>query len=378
MAPLVARRPSPERQRLVQYFFFGTLLVLLYQSARLLAAFYIPLLAAGLLAMSVYPLHRRVRRAMPRRPGAAAALSAAATVLAIVLPLAALGWVFFREASKVAPVARDWLDGLRGWQPDRAPALPPAAQRLWDRGQALLTLWDIRPREVLLANLDALGSHAGELAGILLRNLLMVAVDFAALVFSLFLFLRNGPGLLRRLTELVPMAPEHKATLGDRVLDTVLAVVHGVLGVALLQGVLTGIGLALFHVPFPVLLGALTALSGPIPIIGVGAVLGPVVVCLYASGLVAQAWKVLLWSVVVVGGVDNILRPILISARAKLPLWLLFFGILGGLHLYGFTGLLIGPVLVALALAFSNIYRQEYAALLQGRPPGAEQQENRK
>ena len=346
-----------DRQRPVRYFFFGALFLLLYQTGRMLAVFYVPLLAAGILAMAVYPAHRRLLRAWPGRPSAAAAATAALTLLVVVLPLCALAWVFVDEAPSIAPAARQWLSGLGAGPRGRLDAWLLAANP-W------LSVWDIDPKEILLGDLEALGAHAAGFAAVVLRNLLMVFIDLAALAVSLFFALRDGPAGLQALLELVPLEPAHKETLRARVEDTVIAVMRGVLGVATLQGVLAGLGLALFGVPFPVLLGALAALAAPVPIIGVGLVLAPVVFCLLLAGATAQAWKVAVWSIVVVAGTEQVLRPLLISSRARLPLWLLFFAVLGGMRLYGFAGLLIGPVLAALALSLAGIYRREYAKLL--------------
>ena len=109
---------------------------------------------------------------------------------------------------------------------------------------------------------------------------------------------------------------------------------------------------------------AVTAFFAPIPIVGTGVVWVPTAVGLLVSGAPDKALAVALWSVLIVGTVDNFLRPILIGAEAKLPILLLFFGMLGGLQVYGFAGIIVGPVIVALFLALADIYRREYRWLL--------------
>jgi len=350
-------RLTYDSQRPLRWFFFGALFFLLYHTARMLATFYLPLLAAGILAMGIYPVHRRLMKAGPGRPSAAASATAALVVLIVVVPFCALAWVFFHEAPFIAPAARDWFASLGAGPRGRLDAWLLAANP-W------LSAWKIDPKEILLGDLEALGAHMTGVAAAVVRNLLMVAVDLAALGVSLFFFLRDGPAGLNALFDLVPLAPEHKETIRARVADTVSGVVRSVLGVAALQGVLTGFGLALFHVPFPVLLGALTAFASPVPVIGIGLILGPVTACLALSGATVQAWKVGLWSVIVVSGADHIARPLLINSRAKLPMWFLFLAILGGMRLYGFAGMLIGPVLAALAVSLAGIYRREYSQVL--------------
>lgn len=355
-----AARRTMDRQRLVRYFFFGAFLFLLYQSGRLLFAFYLPILAAVLLVMLVYPVHARLLAAWPGRPTAAASVTATLTLLLIVLPLCGIGWVFFTEAARLAPTTRAWFDGLGDWQDRFAPA-----RAAIEAGRRWLAAWHVDPQAVLLENLEELGGHLTGLAGALVRNAVVFAIDLGALAGLVFVLLRDGPSLLRKLTDLVPMPSEHKELLLARIAETALAVVHGVLGVAAIQGALAGIGLAFLRVPFPVVLGALTAIVSPVPFLGIGAVMIPVVLGLAMSGHTDQALKVAVWAICVVGTADNFLRPILISAQVRLPLWLLFFGVMGGLKLYGFAGLLIGPVIVTVALAFASIYRKEYRSLLE-------------
>lgn len=345
------------RQRPLRWFFFGVLFFLLYSTGRMLAAFYLPLMAAGILAMGIYPVHRRVLRRWPQRPSAVAAATAAGTLLIVVLPLCGLAWVLFHEAPLVAPTARQWWDSLGAGSRGRLDSWLEAANP-W------LSAWKIDPAQILLGDLEALGTHLTGVAAAVVRNLLLLLVDLAVLGISLFFFLRDGPAGIRALFHLVPLPPQDKETLRARVEDTVIGVMRAVLGVAALQGFLAGIGLALFHVPFPVLLAALTALAAPIPVIGVGVILGPITVCLALAGATTQAWGVGLWSLIVVSGAEQVLKPFVISLRAKLPLWLLLLAILGGMRLYGFAGLLIGPVLVALALSLAGIYRREYSRVL--------------
>ncbi|MBI5200224.1 MAG: AI-2E family transporter [Elusimicrobia bacterium] len=347
-------------QRIVRWFFFGAFLLLLHQSVRMMAAFYVPLLAAGLLAMALLPLHRRLLARLPRHPYVAAAATAVGAMLLVVLPLFGLGWVFFRDAIALEPVARAWLSGAvrepgRGWS-----ALFPEGGAL----AGLFAAWHVDPQEILLRNLSALGADATGWAATLVRHVATLSLDTAAMLCLLFVLLRDGPTLLARLIELIPLPAEHKETLRARIADTIRAVINGALYLALIQGALAALGLMLLRLPFPVLLGALTTLASPIPIIGTNLILVPVIFCLYVSGHAAQAWKLAAWSFLVVSGADHVLRPILISSAAKLPVWLLFFGILGGLKLYGVAGLLVGPVLVTLALAFASIYRRDYAEVL--------------
>jgi len=160
------------------------------------------------------------------------------------------------------------------------------------------------------------------------------------------------------------MAPANKKAVINSLQTTLYAVIRGVLVVALLQGVLAGGGFALIGVPFPVLLGLLIMILAVIPFFGPATIWGPVSIGLALNGDMTKSLLVLAWGALVISVIDNFLRPLLISKDAKLPVLLLFFGIFGGLKAYGAVGLLIGPVMIALLLAFINIYRREYDWLL--------------
>jgi len=350
---------------MVQYFFFAVLLTLLWQIIRILSPFYVALIGSAILAMLIHPLHEWVLRRLPRIPSIVAGASTVFVVLLVILPLSLLAWNAIREATKVYPVVQRWVTEtplLQGTVD--LSDFPPQVTALWERSSKLFDQWHIEPQRILLQNVDSLGKQVTRLTTGAIKNTFFLIFNLLVLAFTLFFFLRDGPFIIQRTVELIPMAPENKEAVMHRLQVTLYAVVRGVLVVAILQGALAGLGFWMFGVPFPVLLGMITCFLGVIPFIGPASVWLPVVVGLGVSGLYQQAILVFLWGTLVVSVVDNFLRPLLISSDAKLPVLLLFFGLVGGLRLYGFAGLLIGPVIIALGLAFINIYRREYHWLL--------------
>jgi predicted PurR-regulated permease PerM len=352
------------RRRLFQYFFFGALLLLLWQVLTMMAPFYVAIFGAAILAILVYPAHAALLRRIPRA-NPAATLSTVLTLLVVVIPILLFVWLFIKQATRVYPVVQDWVVALHQAQDGQPPAkLSPKVVSLWENLRRFMDFWHIDPSEILLKNVDELGQRMTAMARGAIRNTLLVLINVLALAFTLFFFLRDGPHIHHRVIELVPMDESHKKALAERVIATLYAVIRGILVVALVQGTLAGIGYAIFGVPFPIMLGVATSILSPIPFIGTGGIAILVAIGLLLSGSFAQAAGVLLWNLLLLSSIDHILRSILISADAKLPLLLLFFGLLGGLNLYGFAGLLIGPMVIALLLVFINIYRQDYRWLL--------------
>lgn len=353
------------RHRLFQACFFSVFALTAWQLHRILANFYVALFGAGLLALVVYPVHDRILKRLRDRPNLSAVLTTALVVLMVVLPCLTAGWVAVKQASKLVPVASGWLEerGYEGGMPT-AELLPPRARELWTTASGLLRERGVDPKTWLMQGIEEISGSITGLAKAALKNILFFLFQLGVLTFSLFFLLRDGAKVFRRVVELVPLPDEHKTALVARLYTTVTAVLRGIFVVAGVQGLLAAVGYFLFGVPFSVLLGAVTAFFAPIPIVGTGVVWVPTAAGLLVSGSPDKALAVALWSVLIVGTVDNFLRPILIGAEAKLPILLLFFGMLGGLQVYGFAGIIVGPVIVALFLALADIYRREYRWLL--------------
>jgi predicted PurR-regulated permease PerM len=141
--------------------------------------------------------------------------------------------------------------------------------------------------------------------------------------------------------------------------DTLSAVVQAMLVTGIVQGVLAGMAYWFCGLPFSLFLGVLSAFVSLIPY-AVPLVWVSCAVYLASSGSVGAAIFLSIYGVTVISSVDNIVRPLVIGERAKLSAFLLFFAILGGLSVYGFLGLLLGPVVVATVVTFLQIYREEY------------------
>ena len=156
------------------------------------------------------------------------------------------------------------------------------------------------------------------------------------------------------------MDDKHKDRIATQLYLTITAVVRGMFLIAISKGTLAGIGFSIGQVPSPAVLGFVTMFLALIPFVGATVVWLPVSIYYLAQGSMGKGIFLLLWGALVVSLVDDFLRPILIGSRAKLPFLFLFFGILGGIKIYGPLGLFLGPLLVALVIAFIKIYREEY------------------
>ncbi len=348
---------------LVTAFFFSLLLVLLYGALLILSPFLKALVWAGILAVLFYPGYASLLGTLGGRANTAALIVIALITVIVVLPGIRLATYLSHEAvDLVKTIAammsqegsevwkqQPWLQTLLGW---------------WSFLGVELTGRDFQVnwREIILegAKLSS-GAVVSQVTGVA-QNFLLFIANFIIVLISLFFFLRDGATFCHKLRRLLPMDQEHQERLFTNIVNATFAVVHGCLVVAIIQGILAGTAYWLLGVPYALIWAVLTAFVALLPVGGTTLVSIPVTIYLFAQGETMRALLLLIWSIGVVGTVDNILKPMFIGTRLKLPLLLLFLGILGGLTVFGALGLILGPVLLALLAALLDVYSEEYAA----------------
>jgi predicted PurR-regulated permease PerM len=359
---------SINRQLLFRLFFFGVFIYLLYQFLHILSPFVTALMGAVTLTLIFYPAHVRIRRVI-RNPQISAAVSTVLILLIIVAPVILLAWLLVKEAAQVFPTVQTWMKAAAHSPGDSwAQALPAPLHALWMRLEQYFALWEVDLQHLILTNINQIGNEITAFGAKTVKNILFIIFDFVVLIFTLFFFLRDGAKMIRWVVDLVPMEPENKELILQRLDRTLSAVVRGVFITASTQGVLAGIGFLVTGVHFPVLLTFATAFMALIPIAGAASVWLPVAIYTLAKGSLAKGLFLLLWGGLVVSLVDNFLRPVIIGEKAKLPVLLLFLGILGGLQVYGFVGILVGPLMIASVMAFAKIYREQYHRTAPAKP----------
>jgi predicted PurR-regulated permease PerM len=347
------------RRLLFRLFFFAAFAYLLYQVVVLLSPFLSALAGSATLVVLFQPIHRRML-AWTKRPSLAAAISTVLVLLVVVLPFLVVGWLLVGESQAMMPQAKAWAAEIqRSGEPRLERILPKALMDLVTGADAFADKWGVDLRDMIARAIDAIGGAAADLAKLVLSNVVGVILDVVVIVLGVFFFLRDGAVMIRSVVDLLPMEGVHKELVVRRLDQTFAAVVRGTILTAAAQGLVAGIGFAIAGVRFSVLLGIVTFLSAFIPFIGAAGVWVPATLWLFAEGGTWQPWFMLGWGVLV-SFVDNILKTVLISGRAKIPTFLLFLGILGGLRVYGVLGVFIGPMVLGLLTAFAGIYREQY------------------
>jgi predicted PurR-regulated permease PerM len=173
-----------------------------------------------------------------------------------------------------------------------------------------------------------------------------------------FYFFRDGKELMQLLIKISPLPDSEDKVIFERMARAVRAVAVGTLLIALIQGTLVALGFFIFGVPRPVLLGMFASLGALMPGIGTTIVTAPAVIYLFATGNTVMGVGLLVWSVLIVGLVDNLVGPYLIGRKNNMHPFIILISVLGGIGLFGPIGFIIGPVTVTLFFVLLEIYNQ--------------------
>ncbi|HTY65152.1 MAG TPA: AI-2E family transporter [Alphaproteobacteria bacterium] len=335
----------------------AVLLLLALGSLLVLRPFLPALLWAAILAVSTWPLYVRLERLLGGRRSLSALVMTGGVALVLLVPMLVLGFHLTEAAGEAAGLVREVLaEGippLPGWV-SNIPIAGPRLQDFWVR-----TMHDSGTLSA------ALQPHIGEarswliaLGGDLLQGMFQVIVS----LFVAFFFYRDGRVTVAILSRIAARLAGHRSgRLLNVAGDTINGVVLGVIGTSLAQAILMGVAFALAGIPAVLLLGFLSFVFSLIPAALILVWL-PAALWLAHQGHTAWAVFMGIWGGLFVGTLDNWLRPILIGQRSDLPLALVLLGVLGGALVFGFLGIFLGPVLLAVAYSLVRDWGSEHAA----------------
>lgn len=363
--------PLPQADRFsTRVFGLAIVAALAYLLFHIFAPFLAPIYWAFLLAFMLFPITVRVRRRVGGRKGLGAALLTLGVLLGIAVPAAIGVFAFARQAvelgRRVSAAAQQYqiegigdvlkipvLGGMMGFLKDR---FHVDASQI----QGWLVAGSQRAVQFLLAR-----------SGEVLFGALGILGNLALMLFILFFYFRDGDTLAARARNLIPLDPKRKERLVRNLQSVTRAVVFGTVVTALVQGALLGIGFWITGLPSPVVFGVLSAVASFVPLIGTALIWVPASLYLFAQGVLWKTVFLAAWSALVVGSADNFLRPMLVSGKSQIGTLTVFFGGLGGLAAFGFIGLFLGPVILALALTLIEFAEegQREAAESGAKPP---------
>ena len=355
---------AEQKLKLFRWFFFAVFAFLLYQLLLIMSLFADVIIWAVSLALVFWPVYSVLHARMRGRDTGAALVFTTGVLLLVLLPVLALFWVVVAQSAQLYPTVSNWFTQISA-NPDGdvIALLPNWVQQRWVQLTAYIqanpVLAQYDPKQFVLNNIDALSLNLGNIGTATARNVFLGFVNLMLILTLMFFCFRDGERFLQWLFTIIPMPREQTEAVAMRVYRTVTAVIRGALLTAVVQGLIAMVGYVVAGVPLAILFGALTGLAGMIPVVGAGLIWLPVGLFMMQE---SEGWGlfVIIWGLVFVSLSDNIIKPLFIGSRAGMPILLIFCGILGGANVYGFTGLIIGPILIAVLLAFISIYREHY------------------
>jgi len=335
-------------------FLLALALIALYFCYLIAKPFLTPSFLAVMMAIVFHPVHARIQARLPSRNGAAL-LSTVLVLLALVVPSIALGVVISREIGQLYQLLSQRSAAEGGWNPYAMHAVEGLVA--WAGKWVDFETIDIRGN--LLRWLEQASRALFSWSTHILSNIVSFLAAAIVTFFTLFFLFREGGAMRAALMRLMPLRTEQVERLFSGIGASIIANVYGCVAVGLAQGFLTSLAFWVLGVPSPVLWGLVTAMFSLIPIIGSAAVWGPAAMILLVSGHWIKALILLAWGAAIVGQIDTLVRPYVISGKAKLHTLLVFFALLGGVHAFGVMGLFIGPVLLSITLVLLQMLQEE-------------------
>jgi predicted PurR-regulated permease PerM len=311
------------------------------------------ILWALVIATVFRPLFQRLVSALQQKRTLAAVTTLVIIVVTVILPLSLISGALVQEGlSTYQRIRSGELDFGRYFQ-RLLEALPTWITHLLDRlGLTSLELVEQRLSTVLTRGIQLLASKVLSLG----QNTMEFVVSLFIMLYLLFFLLRDGDDLARRIAGAIPMRPELQRKLAGRFTTVLRATVKGNLVVAIVQGGLGGLIFWILGLNAPVLWGAFMAVLSLLPAVGTGLVWLPTAVYLMVTGEVAKGIILAAYGLLVIGSVDNVLRPILVGKDTQMPDYVVLLSTLGGLATFGFNGIVIGPMVAAMFITVWDIF----------------------
>lgn len=313
-----------------KYFFVGLLLLSLTFGVLLFWPFLTLIILSIIFAVVFNPVYEFFLRKLKGRRSISSLLTVATFLLTICIPLLLGGIIIFDQSQDIyrGLIAGNYFDSL------------------------IDTLNNVVTRFIPGFEIDIRGSLIEALSrftaglGNILTATAQTIFSFILLVLSMYYFLKDGPHWKQVIQDSIPLARESSDKIVEQFKRSFSGIIKGYLFVGLVQGILTAIGLWIFGVPNALLWGCLAAIASVVPTVGPAIVPVPAILFLFATGQIGAAVGFSLWSVLIVGGIDNVINPYFVGRSVNIHPITALFSILGGIVLMGPVGIIIGPLII--------------------------------
>lgn len=309
---------------------------------------------AVVLSILFIPLQRRLIRIMPDWPNVATLLTMLAAVVIVLMPVSFVAQSVIAELIHLYQQVQDGNFKAGNAYEQLVNAVPPSMMPWFER----FGLDDV---ETIKNYISRFASQAVRVVGNQAinvgQNTFMFVIELCIMLYLQFFLLRDGMKLSRMISNALPLALEHKSRFMSKFATVVRATIKGNVVVAICQGALGGLIFWALGIASATLWGTVMAVLSLLPAVGAGLVWGPVAVYFLATGDVVKGVILGAYGVLVIGLVDNVLRPVLVGKDTRLPDYMVLLSTLGGLTMFGISGFIAGPLIAVLFLVAWDLFR---------------------
>lgn len=341
--------------------FLILLLIVTLAFGRLLLPYYGAVFWGAILAISFMPLHRWLLSRLGGRANLSALVSVVLCLLLVILPLTLLAGSLLQEGSNLYKRIESGELNLGAYYEQIVAAMPPSIHGALSQF-GLADRFGIQEKlsTAALEGSKFLASQAVSIG----QNTFQFLIGLGIMLYLLFFLLRDGALLGRKIITVIPLSPEHKQLLIHKFITVVRATLKGNIVVAATQGALGGLIFWILGIEGALLWGVIMAVLSLLPAVGAAIIWLPVAIYFFVNGEIVLGVILTAYGVLVIGLVDNILRPILVGKDTKMPDYVVLISTIGGLTTFGINGFVIGPLIAALFMSVWALF------------PAATQQQN--
>jgi len=333
------------QKRLGNALFYGIAILLAYLVYLVFEPFLVPLAWAVVLVVFSYPVYRRLARRW--NPTAAAAVSTLGVMLILIVPTLLVMAAFVRQG----------MDAAHSIQNGLADGHFARLNDYWMRIQERFP--DAAPTDLatlLQKYAEQAAGYLAEKLGTILRHTAVFLFHLSVAALAMFYLFRDGDSIVSRLHDVLPFEEAHREKMLHDGRNLIFASITSSVAAAAAHGVLGGIAFTLTGIHSPVFWGVMMGFFSLVPVVGSAMIWVPAAISLMASGHLGRGILLVIICGVIVGIMDNVVRPWLIGGRSEMGGLLIFIGVLGGIAVFGLLGLILGPIIIATGASLLDLY----------------------
>lgn len=351
------------------YFLFFLMAIVLFGCYKIIGPYIHTIMLAIILSIIFKPIHAKIEKITKGRKSLAAFLSCIIVTLVVIIPLIFMILAIIQQGVNSFASINRWIElgkyhniiehpvitniwaWINGYLPDVKKLYPD------------LDIKNLQIDKILMKSSAAFGksmlSQGGHIAG----NITSLTGKFFLMIFTFFFFIRDEKKIFNYILHLVPLGTSQETQIMTKIKDVAKSALLGTFVTALAQGAAGGIAFTICGLP-GLFWGMAMAFASLVPMVGTALIWIPAALFLVISGSLKLSVFMVVWCVVVVGGLDNFVRPLFMQGGADMSTLLIFFAILGGINCFGLIGLLYGPLIFGLAMVLLYIYNMEFEEFL--------------